>query len=132
MCNTRLAACILSDRPSSELEAAAAGGLDCADGVPAIALAASLLNVEASAVLLRCGADVNAAYGREPFAGWRPLHFAAAAPCGPETDELLALLLSAGGDVAALTTEGFSVTDLACTDHPETVLAPVSAGSALQ
>ena len=93
MYNTRLASCILSDRPLSELEAAAAGGLDCADGAPALCLAASLLNVDATATLIRLGADVHAAYGREPFAGWTALHFAAASPCGPETDELLARLL---------------------------------------
>ena len=129
MSNTRLAACILTDCPPSEIQAAAAGGLDCAAGVPALVLAASLLNVEAAATLLRCGADVNAPYAREPFAGWKALHFAAAAPCGPDTGALLATLLTAGADVTASTTEGFWVTDLACSDHPATAQRLVAAGA---
>ena len=127
--NASLAACILSNRPPSELEAAAAGGLDCAQGVPSIALAASLLNVEAVATIIRLGADVHAAYGREPFAGWTALHFAAAAPCGPDTDALLAILISAGADVDAKTGDGLSVTDLACADHLEAAQRLVAAGA---
>ena len=129
MYNTRLASCILSDRPPSELEAAASAGLDCAAGVPALVLAASLLNSVAAATLVRLGADVNAPFTRDPFAGWRPIHFVSAAPCGPDTDALLGILLGADCNVKLLTDDGFSCSDLACTDHPETAQLLVAAGA---
>jgi ankyrin repeat protein len=130
MYNTRLESCILSDRPPSELEAAAAGGgLECAAGVPALVLAASLLNSVAAATLVRLGADVNAPFTRDPFAGWRPIHFVSAAPCGPDTDALLGILLGADCNVKLLTDDGFACSDLACTDHPETCQLLVAAGA---
>ena len=115
--NASLAAAIIGNRAAAEVEAAAAGGLDCAPGVPALCVAAGLLHLPAAAALVRLGADVDAPLQRAPYAGWRPLHFAITLPCcDSDARALISSLMEKRCDVAALTDDGLSVNDicLAC------------------
>ena len=130
MHNHALTAAILGTRHQA-LAAAALDSLECMPEVPAVALAAGLLNLTAVKILMRLGACVDAPYKLPPFGGWRPVHFAAASACrsDPEALSLLRFLLVARCDVLAVTDAGFSVTDVCQESSEEEALSLLLAGA---
>ena len=105
-------AAIRDDASAVVAELVRSGGSELAPGVPALCVAANFSSTRVVEALIEAGADVEARYEREPFAGWSALHFACLAT-GAAAAATTSALLAAGAGADARTTDGLLPLDVA-------------------